>query len=109
MGLSTAELRLLGKLRRARPKARKKAMLQTPGVKRLLRALAYNVLKGNVPMSRSQFQKLTRFKKSVRLLSCSDISDRRRLALVQKGGLLPALIAPLLGSVLGGLTGKLLG
>lgn len=109
MGLSAADLRVLDKLRKAKPKARRKAMLQTPHVKRLLRAVAYNVLKGNVPMNRGQFQKLARFKKSVRLLSCSDISDRRRLALSQKGGLLPALLAPLLGSVLGGLTGRLFG
>ena len=107
--MSSAQLGVLDRLRKARPKARKKAMMQTPGVKRLLRLVAYNVLKGNVPMTRSQYQKLARFKRSVRLLSCADISDRKRLALVQKGGLLPALIGPLLGSAVAGLAGRLFG
>lgn len=107
MSLSAEEIHLLRQLQKARPKARRKAMLQTPRVKRLLRAVAYNVLKGNVPMNRNQYRKLTRFKKSVRLLSCSDITDRKRLALAQKGGFLKALLSPLLGSVLTGLTRKL--
>ena len=90
IGLSAKDLLLLDQLRRANPKARCKVMVQSPRLRRLLRAVAYTVLKGNVPMSCSQFQKL----------SCSDIAER--------GGFLPALLNPLLGSVLGGLTGKLL-
>lgn len=105
MGLSAQDIRLLSQLQKARPKARRKALLRMPRLKRLLRAVAYNVLKGHVPMNTSQYKKLSRFKKSVRLLSCSDISDRRRTALVQKGGFLSALLKPLLYTVAGRLLG----
>ena len=66
MSLSAEDLRLLHRLQKTRAKARRKAMLETPRLKQLLRAVAYNVLKGNVPMSRNQHRKLTRFKKNRR-------------------------------------------
>ena len=108
MSLSAEDLRLLHRLQKTRAKARRKAMLETPRLKQLLRAVAYNVLKGNVPMSASQYRKLRRFKKSVRLLSCADLTNKRRLALAQRGGFLSALLSPLLGSVVTGLAGRLL-
>ena len=105
-GLTATEVKLLKTLKGSSGERRRK-MLKRPEVKRLLRAVAYNVLKGAVPLDDRQFAKLRRFKKSVRLLSCSDLSDRRRLALAQKGGFLSALLSPLLGSVLGGLATRI--
>ena len=64
---------------------------------------ALNVLKGNVSLKSSQKKKLKRHKKHIRTLADKKIphSKRKRL-LVQKGGFLGALLAPILGSI-GGL------
>ncbi len=64
---------------------------------------AKNVLKGNVPINREQMQKLRRHKKSLRELVRKKTSLQKKRRIVQTGGFIGAIIAPVLsalGSVL---------
>jgi len=67
-----------------------------------------NTLAGKVPLSPSQRKRLSRYKKKLRDLRNSKRGLRvKRTYLVQKGGFLPALLAPILG-VVGGLVTDLI-
>ena len=73
---------------------------------------AMNALKGNVPITGGQKRKLRRYKKDLRFLAGRSNSLARKKRVLQKGGILPALLAPLLGTVLpsiGGAIGNLIG
>lgn len=66
----------------------------------------YNLLKGHVPLSRGQKQRLSRYKKVIRRLGGkSKLSTSGKRHLVQTGGFLGALLPPILG-VLGSLLFK---
>ena len=70
-----------------------------------------NLLRGNVPVTSSQFKKLKPHKKVLRKLSNKKLSNkqRRKLLIKQKGGFLPALIGPLVtlaSSLIGGLINR---
>ena len=56
-----------------------------------------NVLKGGIPVSTHQKKKLRRFKKQLRTLSSKRIPLTRKKKLLQKGGFLSALLAPIAG------------
>lgn len=107
MALRSEDVLTLKRLNSTKSLAKRRAMLNSERVQRLLREVAYNVLKGNVPLSPGQLRKLKRYKAGVRLLSCRGTSLKRRLALTQKGGFLSAILTPLLGSLLSGVAGKL--
>ena len=97
-------LPVLKKLRKCCAKDRK--ALLTQGGKPLqlcLRECAINILKGNVHLTQPQFKKLRSHKQKLRDLSKKNTSHKKRLDIEQKGGFLPLLLAPILGSVLGGL------
>jgi hypothetical protein len=69
-----------------------------------------NLLAGNVPVTSKQYKKLKPYKKVLRKLSNKKLTNehRRQLLVKQKGGFLPALLAPLVGlasSLIGGLIG----
>ena len=67
----------------------------------------YNVLKGNVSLTTSQKKRLNRHKHTLRTLTKSKgKSLKRKKALLQKGGFLGALLAPIIGTVLGGIFGR---
>jgi len=68
-----------------------------------LRECALNVLKGNVSLSDKHFKKLKLCKNHLRELSHKKTSKKRRLQIEQKGGFLPLLLAPILGSLVGSL------
>lgn len=61
-----------------------------------LRVCCKNTLDGNVPLSSSQRSKLKRHKNTLRELTKPRLSRARQRALLQKGGFLPALLAPIL-------------
>ena len=95
-----AKLKLLKK---ASSKVRKK-ILKNCG-KNLLCCLcecAKNVLKGNVPLTKPQKSKLSRFKKKLRNLASKKTRVTIKKKLVQSGGFLGALLTPVL-SLLGSL------
>ena len=80
-----------------------------------LRAIAecnHNVIKGTVPLSKAQLATLKRKRKDLLDLDEDDdiahlqgtarrkALDEKRRRIIQKGGLLPALLAPLLGAII---------
>ena len=66
-----------------------------------LRECALNILKGNVPLTSQQLKKLKAHKVLLREFCKNRTSQRRRFEIEQKGGFLPALLAPVIGAVLG--------
>ena len=63
---------------------------------------AKNVIKGNVPLTDRQKTTLRRKRNDIRALSLKKTSLRKKRKILQKGGFLTALLAPVL-SILGGL------
>lgn len=92
-------------LRDAKPAIRK-TIIKT-GDKELLTCLcecSKNVLKGNVPLTTNQKSHLRRHKRALRELALKKTSKKKKVALIQKGGFLGALLTPIL-SLLGGWLG----
>ena len=90
-----------------------RALLKTadPGLVKCLCECALNVLKGNVPLSSTHKNKLKHHKKDLRILAARGKPISKKKRILQKGGLLPALLAPLFGTILpalGGAIGNLL-
>lgn len=69
---------------------------------------ALNVLHGNVPLSSSEKRKLKSHKHTLRNLCNRKIAlqNKKRKLLNQKGGFLPALIAPIIASLVGDIAVK---
>ena len=82
---------------------KRKQLLQTGGKKLqiCLDECAVNVLKGNVPLSKKHFSKLEKYKKPLRDVSLRKTSQMKRRQIVQRGGFLPALLAPIITSLVG--------
>jgi len=97
-----AHMSLLKRLSKCTPKQRK-ALLKEGGksLQLCLRECALNILKGNVPLTKCQKTKLKRYKQGIRDLSKKSTSQKKRLHIEQKGGFLPLLLGPIVGSVLG--------
>ena len=76
-----------------------------PEFMRCLCECALNVLKGTVPLTPAQKRRLLPYKTGLRTLIKKTVPLYRKQAIVQKGGFLPALLAPVALSVLGGLFG----
>lgn len=62
---------------------------------------SYNVIKGTVRLTPAQKAKLTRYKQQLRQVASKGVSIRKKCKIIQKGGFLPILLGPLLGSVIG--------
>lgn len=68
-----------------------------------------NVLRGNVKLSPALKKRLAKDVKILRKIADRKIKlDKKRTLLVQKGGFIPALLAPIIG-IAGGLIGDLVG
>lgn len=102
-----SQLKVLKQLTKCSAKDRK-ALLVKGGkpLQLCLRECAINVLKGNVHLSKSQFSRLKKYKSKLRELSKKNTSTKKRLSIEQRGGFLPLLLAPIVGSLLGGLLKK---
>ena len=63
---------------------------------------AYNILKGNVPLTPTHRRRLIKYRKELRELAKRrlPIARRRHILQEQTGGFLSALLAPLAGSVI---------
>jgi len=71
--------------------------------------IALNTLRGNVHLTPAQKTKLKRYKLKLRHLANKRLSAKhKKKLLVQNGGVLPLLVAPIL-SLIGGLAGKAIG
>ena len=60
---------------------------------------AHNVLKGNVPLTPAQKTKLKRYSQHLRDLVDKKKNNKKKI--LQTGGFLPALLAPIAASILG--------
>ena len=100
---NAAFLRLLHK---SSPKTRQK-LLRNNCSNDLVRCLcecASNVIKGHVPLTTSQLKTLNRKKRMLRALVKKKVSLVEKRKLIQSGGFLGGLLAPII-SILGGLLG----
>ena len=79
------------------------------GLIKCISECALNILKGNVPISPHQKSKLTRYKKDLRSLAQRRVSLKSRKRVLQKGGFLGAILAPIITGVLGSLVGRSFG
>ena len=61
---------------------------------------AQNILKGNVPMDKHHLKKLKRYRTDVRNLAQRRTAKHTKKKILQKGGFLPALLAPIALQVL---------
>lgn len=80
-----------------------KALLSGPLSQEIVHCVgecASNVLKGNVDLTPSQKRRLSQHKSSVRALASASNSLGKKKKIIQRGGFLPALLGPLVGSVL---------
>jgi hypothetical protein len=102
-------LPVLKKLCRCNKRLQKELLLQ--GGKSLqlcLRECALNVLKGNVPLSKHQFNRLKKFKLNLRDLSKKKTSAKKRLQIEQRGGFLASFLLPIVGSLASEVVSKVL-
>lgn len=61
---------------------------------------AHNLSKGTVPVDSTQFKKIDRHRNKIRALLDKDSNkEKRRSFLIQKGGFLPLLLAPILAAL----------
>ena len=81
-------------------KEQRKAVLQKANAKLVRRICecTLNILIGKVPLSKGHKCRLRKHTKVLRKLASPDITlQRRKNIIVQRGGVLPALLAPLIG------------
>ena len=67
---------------------------------------AYIILRGNAKLAATQKTRLTKYKQKLRKVGNKKTSLKQKQKLVQTGGFLPALLAPLLTSVIAPLAGE---
>ena len=67
------------------------------------------ILEGNIPLSLTEHNCLKRYKDHLRALVDTDTSDRDRKEILQTGGFLPALLAPLAASVFAPIATQVIG
>ena len=63
---------------------------------------SYNVLKGVVPLTTKQKSRLCKYKTKLRQIANKKVSQKRKRAILMRGGFLGALLSPIIG-VLGSL------
>ena len=98
---------VLKKLKKCDSKQRKKLLKQGGKALQLcLQECALNILNGNVPLTPFQLKKLRRYKDKLRKLTKKRTSLKEKVAIEQRGGFLPALLAPVVGAVLGAILKK---
>jgi len=101
-------LEVLKLLKNAKPKLRQSIVASAENdLVQCICECCHNILKGNIKLSPKEKKQLSRHKKPLRDLTSKRLSvERKRKLLVQKGGFLPALLAPIIGiasSLIGGL------
>ena len=74
-------------------------MHQTDVIK-ILKKIAKNIYKGNIKLSNRQKEKLSSHKRCLKELALQKTSLKRSRQVLQKGGFLSAILAPLAGVLL---------
>jgi hypothetical protein len=89
----------LKRLKSAKSRTRNK-MLKNTDLLRCICECALNILKDNVPLTQSQFQKLQQYKHVIKKLASKLVSDKQKVKIVQNGdGLLGKIITPALNQL----------
>ena len=97
---------LLALLAKATPEIRRAVLCGSP--KNLIHTIcecAKNLLNGNVSLTPAQKGKLQRYKAGLRTLVKKRVPLHRKGQIIQRGGFLPALLAPLAAAVLPAILG----
>lgn len=100
---------LLFALHEAKPKLRK-AILSSSNIDliKTICEIAFNISKGNYPLTPNTKEQLTKYKKPLRCLSCPKKPlHLKRKVLIQQGGFIPSLIASIAVGLLSKLTEKI--
>ena len=93
-------LPLLKYLATTKPKERNSIIKKgSPKLIKLICEVCLNTLNGNIPLSQQQKNRLKRHKNVLRKLAKSRLSTDKRKKMMQKGGFLPLLVAPLLANL----------
>lgn len=95
-------LAILQKLQSATPKIRSQILLKSNFklIKTILECI-HNTLIGNVPLKKTEKSKLNKYKNVLRRLKkCKKGLQHVKTTIVQNGGFLPALLAPVIGAVI---------
>ena len=71
----------------------------------LFTEILFNIDRGNIPLNSSQLKTVKKFNKAAKLILKRSTSIESKKRLLQKGGFIPALIAPIIG-FLGSLIGN---
>ncbi len=61
---------------------------------------ALNINNGNIPLSSKQYQDLKKYKQHLKTLKNKQTSEKIKKEVLQEGGFLPALAAPILAALL---------
>ena len=102
-----AHLNQLKKLKTCKEKERRKVLVEGGKPLQLcLQECCINIMNGNVPLTTVQKAKLKRHKEKLLALRKKKTSHQQRLKIEQRGGFLPALIAPVLGALVAGIFKK---
>ena len=98
----------LSKLQRCRSEKKRLELLEQGGkpLQLCLRECCINVMNGNVMLTKGERKALHEHKDDLRALKNKVTFYKKRLEISQKGGFLPALIAPVLAAVVAGLIKK---
>ena len=101
MTIKPQHIPVLKQLKNCKTLTRRKKLLLAGGkeIQRVLREIAYNILRGAVKLSKSQKKRLRKHQGAVRTIALKKTPLRKRLSLEQRGGFLTALLAPLLAGV----------
>jgi len=62
--------------------------------------ICYNILQGRVPLSPKDKTKLSKYKQQIRKIANKKTTLKSKRELIQKGGFIGAILAPLLGSLI---------
>lgn len=71
--------------------------------------ICYNILQGKAKLSVNQKAELAKYKTHLRKIADKKTTNKTKKTLIQKGGFLGTLLAPLIGSILGPLAKGLFG
>ena len=88
-------------LSKSNPKYRKSLISGAPPeIMKLLSECALNILKGTITLTNEEKAKLRKHKKGLREMATSKVSNRTKKKIVQRGGMLQALLKPVLKATL---------
>ena len=101
MALRKEELKLLSRLFACKKVVSRRKILREGGkpLMRALREIAFNVLRGKLPLTAKQLARLKKHKTCVRLVAKKNTSNQTRVKIAQKGGFISALLTPLLAGL----------